>query len=334
MKKNISSIRSLVTHAGKFHADDVFSTALLILAWMKENGMISEEGTCSLKSSEIELIIQSKLVVTSIDLDGMNPKKSPKPEFPTVYRFSQVPSGLDKRPDVLVYDIGFGDFDHHQPDTEVRPNGIKYAAFGLLFREFGTTLIPDENEVSKFDRVFVQLIDETDNTGAPNPVSAFISTFMSLWNEPSDPVSINEAFKDAVLFAVQYLFRFFEKMMANVKAAKKCETFEVREGRGGKILVMDCYVPHNMWSYNHGIKVAVYPSLRGGYSASVISDEQNRNICLFPKEWRGKNRFELAPISKIPTLHFCHNSGFMIATDSLEDAIEAAQYVTDVTYED
>ncbi len=47
------------------------------------------------------------------------------------------------RADVRV-DVGFrhdpstGDFDHHQRDFDgVRPNGIRYASFGLIWREFG-----------------------------------------------------------------------------------------------------------------------------------------------------------------------------------------------------
>ena len=36
---------------------------------------------------------------------------------------------------VIVADIGGGKYDHHQIDAEVRPNGEKYAACGLLLRD-------------------------------------------------------------------------------------------------------------------------------------------------------------------------------------------------------
>ena len=72
------------THAGKFHADDVFATALL-------------------------QILRPDIKIT---------------------RGFVVPDDFDG----IVYDIGFGMFDHHQEPRETRPNGIPYAAFGLLWR--------------------------------------------------------------------------------------------------------------------------------------------------------------------------------------------------------
>ncbi len=78
------------THAGKFHADDVFATALL-------------------------QIIRPDIRIT---------------------RGFVVPDDFDG----IVYDIGFGMFDHHQEPREYRANGIPYAAFGLLWRVLGPAL--------------------------------------------------------------------------------------------------------------------------------------------------------------------------------------------------
>ena len=79
------------THAGKFHADDVFATALL-------------------------QIIRPDIRIT---------------------RGFVVPDDFDG----IVYDIGFGMFDHHQEPREYRANGIPYAAFGLLWRVLGPGLV-------------------------------------------------------------------------------------------------------------------------------------------------------------------------------------------------
>ena len=81
----------VLTHAGKFHADDVFSAALLRIL-------------------------------------------KPGVEIRRVY---QVPEGFDG----LAFDIGWGEFDHHQAGAPVRPNGVPYAAFGLLWREYGPCLL-------------------------------------------------------------------------------------------------------------------------------------------------------------------------------------------------
>lgn len=49
-----------------------------------------------------------------------------------VERAAQVPENLPEK--VLVFDIGMGEFDHHQKDNEVRENGVPYAACGKLWR--------------------------------------------------------------------------------------------------------------------------------------------------------------------------------------------------------
>ena len=71
------------THGGKFHADDVFSTALL-------------------------QILRPDIQIT---------------------RGFTVPDDFDG----IVYDVGGGMFDHHSEPRETRPNGVPYAAFGLLW---------------------------------------------------------------------------------------------------------------------------------------------------------------------------------------------------------
>ena len=85
------------THAGKFHADDVFATALL-------------------------QIIRPDIRIT---------------------RGFVVPDDFDG----IVYDIGFGMFDHHQEPREYRANGIPYAAFGLLWRVLGPGLVGERQPV-------------------------------------------------------------------------------------------------------------------------------------------------------------------------------------------
>ena len=84
------------THGGKFHADDVFSAALL-------------------------LYLNPEIVIT---------------------RGNRVPEDFDG----IVFDIGRGEYDHHQKDSRIRENGIPYAAFGLLWEELGTEILGDAGE--------------------------------------------------------------------------------------------------------------------------------------------------------------------------------------------
>ena len=51
-----------------------------------------------------------------------------------IERVFEVPENITD--DCIVCDIGGGRYDHHQPDTEIRETGYKYAACGLFFRDF------------------------------------------------------------------------------------------------------------------------------------------------------------------------------------------------------
>ena len=108
------------THGGKFHADDVFSTALL-------------------------QILRPDIQVT---------------------RGFVVPDDFDG----IVYDVGGGMFDHHSEPRECRPNGVPYAAFGLLWRLLGAQLV-GEHQARLLDENFIQPLDLNDNTGEQNSLA-------------------------------------------------------------------------------------------------------------------------------------------------------------------
>ena len=99
MSKNIEILTNMtkngcITHSSRFHADDVFSAALL------------------------------KIV-------GVIPCVS------VINRVGYVPNDFKG----LAFDIGCGQFDHHQQDARIRPNGIKYASLGLLWDAIGSEYI-------------------------------------------------------------------------------------------------------------------------------------------------------------------------------------------------
>ncbi len=60
----------------------------------------------------------------------------------TVLRTFKVPENLKEN--VIVYDIGFGEFDHHQRGGNgTRENGVPYAAVGLIWKRFGRKIVAD-----------------------------------------------------------------------------------------------------------------------------------------------------------------------------------------------
>lgn len=86
----------------------------------------------------------------------------------------------------IIFDIGLGDYDHHQFDAKVRESGIKYAAFGLLWKDL-SYLFMDDIHAKLFDAAFVSEIDRCDNGPDTNLLSSSIELFNPTWNSAENP---------------------------------------------------------------------------------------------------------------------------------------------------
>lgn len=266
--EQINNTKNAFTHMGKFHADDVFSYALLKI---------------------------------------INPQLQ-------IFRVKQITDEMQG----IVFDIGWKQFDHHQKDARIRDNGVPYAAFGLLWEQAGTIFF--EKEIAgKFDKKFVQPLDQNDNTGEFNEIAALIGDFNPSWNQKKD---MDHSFLKAVDFAKDILTNKIEHMQANVVADSTISKYI--EVARDDILILDEYIPWRKAIENTSIKFVIFPSDRGGFNAMTVKDPLTKEAKVdFKKEWYGKNKEELVEDSKIETLHFCHKSGFMIAAGTKEDAFQA-----------
>ena len=254
------------THAGIFHADDIFSSALL-------------------KIFNPEIKIQ---------------------------RGFKVPEEFDG----IVYDIGGGEFDHHFEGAPVRPDGVPYSSFGLLWERFGRGLFQTEESFQKIDRELVQPIDLSDNTGEKNPLSLFISMFNPAWDCQLNP---SEAFDAAVDEAKKVLEMFIESARSNERAKETLAEYEANSENG--IIILEKFVPWGELTAKEEPKFVVFPSLRGGWNIQVVPmsyTDKSARIDL-PHEWWGN-----PDVNKLTDGHvtFCHLNGFIAAVDTKEHAIE------------
>lgn len=271
VEENKRQFTRAFTHSGKFHADDVFSTALLQLIY-----------------PDIEI---TRGAVVPADFDG------------------------------IVFDIGNGKYDHHQLDKRVRENGVPYAAFGLLWEEYGSQIV-GEKRAKKFDEEFVQEIDLSDNTGVKSSLCSVISSFNSNWNEDADN---EEQFWTAVAIAKQIL----EREIANIRS-KETACDEVRcqvEKSDNQVLVLEKPMPWKEVVVDTDILYVVLKSDRGGYIVQAVPQSADTNELKkpFPSEWRGAARAQLAQLTGVRSFSFCHVSGFLCVTETKEDAIRIAE---------
>lgn len=270
-KKQLITIKKGFTHAGAFHADDVLSSALLMI---------------------------------------LNPEIK-------IERGYTVPENYDG----LVFDIGFGKYDHHQKEKKKRKNGIAYAAFGLLWKEYGT-LILSEREAELFDSNFVQSIDSADNYGTYNVLSECIADRNPVWNQKMDS---DIEFLKTVLWAKEIL----EHKFAQINSRR--EAYEIVSEQitnaENQILYLEKFVPWKEKIVETDILYVIYKSSRGGYNiqASPVSVTDKTLRKAFPESWRGLCDFDIQKETGVSDAVYCHPSGFLAVARSLEGARELAR---------
>lgn len=205
--------------------------------------------------------------------------------------------------DDIVFDIGGGKFDHHQKDSPVRQNGIPYAAFGLLWKEYAGKLGFNDWAINQFDKDFVQYIDQTDNFGQakyPNTFSAMVS---AMWNKDID--NFNEVVTMTVPF-LDGLIKRYLSLVGQYKAAEK-EIY-------GSVFVTDTHYDSQVLTALN-VKYVVEPALRAPveYKDTAVSlrsmDSENYPI----KAVEGKDG-----------CYFIHKNKFTSGFDTKESAISAA----------
>lgn len=285
--KDIFNLKFACTHGSVFHSDDVFATAML-------------------------LTLNPNLKVTRTNS-------------------KEAAASVANDPETIVYDIGEGEYDHHQLDKARRPesdgyaydnngvNYIPYCSFGLLWRDYGRLLCPTDKAWKKVDQTLVLPIDKADNGMESSQLAGAIGTFNPSWNEDNSDEARYAAFMDAVDMAKKILRKYVDRANAEAEAeALVLDSLVV----DGKILVLEKYLPwqDTVVEQMPDILYVVFPSARGGYNVQTVPDAIGsfNGRKLFPKEWLGNPVREMG-------MTFCHPGNFLLATETLEQAINCAK---------
>lgn len=295
-------VKTLVTHAGVFHADEVLATVLL-----------------------------RKVFGSDIN----------------ICRTYRVPEGLSE--ENIVYDIGFGKYDHHQKGGNgARENGVPYASVGLIWKDYGHKIVGETGTKnpdlvwSLIDRDLIQGVDACDNGKMPKAdypaqVMSFSQT-ISLFNPAWDS---NSTADEAFIKAVEFASIVFDNVLTN--AISKAKAFEIVDESisrsEGHIMVLDQFVPWQefvLTSKNEqaeDIQFVVFPSVRGGYNWQCVPDElgsfgQRKPV---PSEWKGLRGAELQEVTGVATASFCHPAGFIGGAETLQDAMAMAKLAVEAS---
>ena len=268
-------------------------------------------------------------------------------ERPVVHRIFDKNQAIEMGAENIVYDIGMGEFDHHQKDNEVRDDGTPYASFGKIFEVVGQELFGEYAD--QLNERFVKEIDLCDNTEKNNPYSMMISGMNPNWNES---FSLNEAFDNAVRIAEQGLDERIEAIDRGIgyealtelitsleeditetrTQAKELASIEADEVINQSIMNKESVtIGDKTFSMIHFDRPGIpYPTIKAavegtdiaGYTfparGSVTYKPLDRDECTLsiPERWKGAQEFD------VDGLTFCHASGISMSFNNIESCFK------------
>ncbi|MFT4310298.1 MAG: MYG1 family protein [Candidatus Woesearchaeota archaeon] len=230
----------------------------------------------------------------------------------------------------MRYDVSTHDFDHHQQQgAGMRPNGIPYASFGLVWKHFGTRLC-EQVVVDYLDTSFVQHIDGPDNgvqiLSAKEGfyVYSLHSLFLHMrptWKEHD----YDERFLEAVEFARVVLRNEIRHAQATLEAQQRVA--QALEQRPHKSYVLfDQYLPwKELVMADADILYVGYKKEDGSWALQCVNSEPNSFAVRksLPEAWWGQDENVLQTYAH--GLLFCHRNGFLCVFATKDDLVDTIQ---------
>ena len=259
-------------------------------------------------------------------------------------------------PDTIIYDIGMGQYDHHQKGGNgVRDNNVPYAACGLIWRDFGKNLIKIiakqmnvANNDEIIDRVYniidyliIQGIDANDNgykasDYSKGSINYFnISNMVFSFNTIACDGGVNSFqqeinFRKAVDLCSQILISNIRKYLDAANSESILKDL-IANNVYEHILVLDKYIPWIKYITENtdNIWYILFPSARneGEWNMQAVplsadTFDQRHSV---PEAWWGGNDETLPKITGVAEATFCHQSnGFLTAAKGLNAMLKLA----------
>ncbi len=230
----------------------------------------------------------------------------------------------------IVYDIGLGEFDHHQKEKNgKRKNGIYYSSIGLLWKKFGKEYLKKESAkyIEKtfeyMDEELIQNIDAADNMQFEYVENKISPDFVKLCNPKWDEkISESDAFINALKLADEFWILYLKSAISEVNATEflKGKIENCKE----KYLILNEEIPYKraIKLYNKNIKYIILKSRREGYDIRTVTENT-----LFKKELVGASSIlEAAKISKNPDLIYVDSHAKFCCTKTIKGAVKLIEF--------
>jgi uncharacterized UPF0160 family protein len=284
----------IVTHSGKFHADDVFAVATLLLIFPDAEVIRSRDEEV-IKSADIVVDVGSLYDVETGRFDhhqkegaGVRDNGIPYSSFGIVWKeYGEKLCGSKTVAEAL---------DH----LLVEP--LDALDNGVVIEE---SIVGDVHEYT---------------------IGDLVSAFNPSWKE--ELANYDESFYEAVAIAQKVLAREIAKSKDKEKG-EKLATEAYQKSGDKRIIILEQYVPwYDVLSKYSEPLFVVYPNADNtSWHVQAVREDpysyQSRKD--FPKTWGGKRDSELAEITGVADAIFCHRNLFLCVAQSKEGAITLAQ---------
>lgn len=289
--------KKLITHNGSFHADDIFAAATLSI-YLENKGEKFE----IIRTRDEEIIKTGDYV---FDLGG-------------------------------IYNPEINRFDHHQiGGAGKRPNGIEYAACGLVWKKFGLEICESQKAVDLLDERLIAPIDAGDNgfdlienkyETSPYFIQHIFNAMRPTWRE--EDLTDDEMFLKCVAMAKEILVReIIQTQDALLAEEMVISIYKNTEDK--RIIILDKNYPFEYILNNFPEPLyVIYPRKSNGlWGIRVVRKDPKTfiNRKNFPKSWAGLRDEELVNVSGVADAVFCHRGLFLAVAKTKEGAIKLAQ---------
>ena len=255
----------------------------------------------------------------------------------------------------IVFDVGGGEFDHHNVDKIYRDNGVPYASFGLVWKAFGEQYLGQlfsesekEAVMAQIDKEFVQAVDAFDNgmnLTKENEVELnTLSDIVASFNNVVDAVEVKsteelEKRQDVYfLEATKMANRLLHNKVVGIKNVYRDKevvkkAFEDRSDNRLIVLEKGCNWEDTIWELDKEQEVlfVVYPKPDGHYIQVMRKGrdtfEARKDL---PASWAGL-REDLGEVVGIDDAIFCHPARFLAGAKSKESILKMAEQAIQTT---
>ena len=283
--------KTIVTHGGKFHADDVFSVAAL--SHLFPNAQL-------IRTRDAKLIAEADIVLdVGQEYDA------------ATGRFDHHQRG------------GAGARDNGIPYSSF---GLVWRHFGLEICQGNQPLaeLLDRELVSVIDAIDCGYTINGQVRGEDEQavsLSQTIGLFNPTWQEIDD---FDGCFKQAVAFASHILLRFMATAQARLAAYQQVVQ-AIEHAEDPRVIVLDQYLPWKQAVHEQDSQAlyVVYPSPAGQWmiQAVTVTPDSFANKQSLPATWAGLSNAELQQVTGVSDAGFCHNGCFIAGAASLAGAM-------------